>query len=162
MNVVGIVQTDLNEFNILFDDSQQGQDQSSGQGQQNQNQSNSNGGSEDDSFFNFLIDSEDQQNTQQGRSDNQGQGSGQGQGQGLQEMTVRIKGIPEGQKATFLQMYQVIQDAKQAQDLEQNLTIVSNGNDQNQTGQKKRSTQGLPGQMTQRYQSNQQGSASTH
>lgn len=176
MNVVGIVQTDLNEFNILFDDSQQGgggqgQGQDSGQGQQQSQGSQGDSGNEDDNLFSFLTldSSEDQNQGRQRSGGGQGQGQGgsgqgQGQGQGLQEMTVRIKGIPEGQKATFLQMYQVIQDAKQAKDLEQNLTIVSNGDQGQQQGQLKspRSTQGQPGQMTQRYQSNQQGSGSTH
>lgn len=154
MNVIGIVQTDLNEFNILFDDAQengnqQGQGHNQGQ-QRGHNQNQSNGGDEDDDLFSFLTtDSSDDQDQQQRQGSGRGQEQNQ-QGQNLQEMTVRIKGIPEGQKATFLQMYQVIQDAKQAQDLEQNLTIVSNGSDQQGQEQKKNqrgSEQGQPGQM---------------
>ncbi|WP_126426105.1 hypothetical protein [Brevibacillus marinus] len=100
MNVIGIVQTDLNEFHILFEDP-----------------SPRNGG-EGAGFFGFS-----EQPEQSGQDDQQAN---------LQELTVRIKGVPEGQKATFLQMYQIIQDAKEMRDLVQNLTIVSQGDEQNQ------------------------------
>lgn len=103
MNVIGIVQTDLNEFNILFEDP-----------------SAQNDGGES-GFFSF--------------SDQQDQRGGDDQQHNLQELTVRIKGVPEGQKATFLQMYQIIQDAKEMRDLAQNVTIVSQGNEQNKQGQ---------------------------
>ncbi|MGE5701795.1 MAG: hypothetical protein ACM32O_04645 [Clostridia bacterium] len=153
MDVVGIVQTDLNEFNILFDEGQQGQGQGQGQDQGQNQQQGQNGSGEDDNLFSFLsVDPSQDQGQKQG----QGQQGQQGQNQSLQEMTVRIKGIPEGQKATFLQMYQVIQDAKGMQDLEHNLTIVSNGTGSQQ--QKNNNKHSQKGQMTQRSQSNQQGS----
>ncbi|MBO8162320.1 MAG: hypothetical protein H0Z34_01215 [Brevibacillus sp.] len=101
MNVIGIVQTDLNEFNILFeDDSRKRENEDTG------------------GFFSFGDDEQ----------------RGQENGQNYQEMTVRIKGVPEGQKATFLQMYQIIQDARKMDDLERSLTIVQHGDDQNQQG----------------------------
>ncbi|UFJ41978.1 hypothetical protein LOK74_05610 [Brevibacillus humidisoli] len=104
MNVIGIVQTDLNEFNILFEDhNRRRQDGDGSQG-----------------FFGF------------GEQDDRG--GGEEEQQNFQEMTVRIKGVPEGQKATFLQMYQIIQDAREMHDLERNLTIVNNGDEQNQQG----------------------------
>lgn len=131
MNVIGIVQTDLNEFNILFENqqtngqggAQQGQQDQSGQGQQgNQN--------DESSFLSFLGDTNDSGGmNQQNGSGNGGQGQDQGN---PQEMTVRIKGVPEGQRATFLQMYQIIQDANQSQELERNLTIVNRGDEQGQ------------------------------
>jgi hypothetical protein len=125
MNVIGIVQTDLNEFNILFDKQQQTQqngNQTGGQPNQ-QNQTN-----DDTSFFNLLGDD---------GSGNQASGGNYNQGQqsGPQEMTVRIKGIPEGQKATFLQMYQIIEDAREERDLESKLTIVSRGDNEQQQQQ---------------------------
>ncbi len=113
MDVIGIVQTDLNEFNILFDNKNQDKDK---QGDQS-----------DANLFSFL-----------GDDDNQGKGNQskgkQNQNDQLQEMVVRIKGIPEGQKATFLQMYQIIQDAKDKQELSDRLTIVSDGDEQQQQG----------------------------
>jgi hypothetical protein len=57
-------------------------------------------------------------------------------------MTVRIKGIPEGQKAHFLQMYQILLDAEDTQTLDQLLTIVQQGDDQGQQGQGKGQSQG--------------------
>jgi hypothetical protein len=117
MNVIGIIQTDLNEFNVLFEQEQQ--DKQGGQ-------QNSNDQQDESMFLNFLGD-------QEGNSSGGNQQKNNGQSQsGLQEMTVRIKGVPEGQKATFLQMYQIIQDAKETQDLEKNLTIVNRGEDQGQ------------------------------
>lgn len=136
MNVIGIVQTDMNEFNILFEQDQnqqqknqqnnlqnnQLQDQGGNNNGQEDNQQQDGGGSPSD-FFNLLMGSGDQNaNNQQG----------QGQQQGPQEMTVRIKGVPEGQKATFLQMYQIIQDARQTTDIEQRCTVVSLGDQQGQ------------------------------
>jgi len=112
MEVIGIVQTDLNEFNILFEDG-------------NKQQNNANNQADAD-FFNFLNDNDNTQN-------NQRQGNNQGQNQQYQEMIVRIKGIPEGQKATFLQMYQIIQDAKEMKDLEKQCTVVE-VDDQQQQG----------------------------
>jgi hypothetical protein len=135
MNVIGIVQTDLNEFNVLFEPEQQN-NQGSGQGQSQGNRQNDQGQDGGSLFLNFLGDTQDQEQSGQGQS-------GQGQS-GPQEMTVRIKGIPEGQKSTILQMYQIIQDAKNQQDLEKSLTIVSRGDDQqnqNQQGQYRYQTQ---------------------
>lgn len=132
MNVIGIVQTDLNEFDILFEPEQS--NQNNGQGgqsgdqsgqQQSNNQQDQDGNAPD--FFSLLMGSGGDQNP-----DNSGQNGGQGQQQGPQEMTVRIKGVPEGQKATFLQMYQIIQDAKASQELEQKCTVVSKGDGQSQ------------------------------
>ncbi len=105
MNVIGIVQTDLNEFNILFDPSSQDENQQHDDQQK------------DEGLFALF-----------------GGDDGSGNGNQPQEMTVRIKGIPEGQKAPFLQMYQIIQDAKELKELEENLTIVQRGEDQNQQG----------------------------
>ncbi|EMT54405.1 MULTISPECIES: hypothetical protein [Brevibacillus] len=129
MNVIGIIQTDLNEFSVLFEPEQGGQQQGGqgqGQGQQSQQQG---GGDQDDSMFLSFL--EDQTGDSSGGQD-QGGNSGNQQQNGPQELTVRIKGIPEGQKANFLQMYQIIQDAKDSKDLEQTLTIVNNGDQQNQ------------------------------
>ncbi|NGQ93804.1 hypothetical protein G3578_01295 [Brevibacillus sp. SYP-B805] len=126
MNVIGIVQTDLNEFNILFDQGQNHQSQQgSGQNQHQQNGGSGQQNSSDDNsgIFNLLND-----------DDSQNQALTQ-QNQGPQEMTVRIKGIPEGEKATFLQMYQIIQDAKATQDIEQKCTVISRGDEQGQTQQ---------------------------
>lgn len=143
MNVIGIIQTDMNEFSVLFDQQQggeqnggqQGQGSTQGQGQgQQQDQQNDQA---NDSMFLSFLDEEP--------SGGQGGGGGNGGGQqqqqqqqqqqnGPQEMTVRIKGIPEGQKANFLQMYQILQDAKDTQSLGQLLTIVDQG-DQQQNGQ---------------------------
>lgn len=103
MNVIGIVQTDLNEFNILFAK----EDQWHG----HQEEGNQSG------LFEDLFG-----------------GGGNGGQENLQEMTVRIKGVPEGQRANFLQMYQIIQDAREMDDLERNLTIVSRGDDQRGCG----------------------------
>lgn len=112
MNVIGIVQTDLNEFNILFE-----------QMQKDQQQSNDQSGGGDDSGggggFSLFGIGQDDSGSDQG---NQGQKQNK-----EQEMTVRIKGIPEGQKATFLQMYQIIQDAKEVKDIKSQCTVVSNG-----------------------------------
>jgi hypothetical protein len=123
MNVIGIVQTDLNEFNVLFEPEQPNNQGGQGQAQGNQqNDQAQDGGS---LFLSFLGDNQAQEQGGLGQS-------------GPQEMTVRIKGVPEGQKSTILQMYQIIQDAKNEQDLEKSLTIVSRGDDQqnqNQQGQ---------------------------
>lgn len=78
-------------------------------------------------FLSFL----DEQPGSQGES---GGGQQQQQQNSPQELTVRIKGIPEGQKANFLQMYQILQDAQDTQSLGQILTIVNQG-DQQQDGQ---------------------------
>ncbi|WP_019120592.1 hypothetical protein [Brevibacillus massiliensis] len=127
MNVIGIVQTDLNEFNILFEAERKhrrGQDDDHQQDDQDSGQDDGGDSSGIEDLFGLG-----------GSGQNQNGGDG---GQGAQEMTVRIKGVPEGQKATFLQMYQIIQDAKQITDLEKQLTIVSRGdnnNDQQQQGQ---------------------------
>lgn len=157
MNVIGIVQTDLNEFNVLFD---QGQGQGQEQNQQGQNglqndlssnnqQNQQSDGNNDTSFFNFLDDSS---SGNQSRGDQKQDGqNGQNQS-GPQEMTVRIKGIPEGQKANFLQMYQIIQDAKEDQELESRLTIVSRGSDQGQQGQQGFDQQGQNQQGKQQQQ----------
>ncbi len=122
MNVIGIIQTDLNEFNVLFVP-----DQNSGQngaqqgqlGQQNQASQDN-----DSLFLDFLED----------QTGGQNQGAAGNQQSGPQEMTVRIKGIPEGQKANFLQMYQILQDAKDTRDLEQSLTIVNQEDPQQNQG----------------------------
>ncbi|MGC5328734.1 hypothetical protein [Brevibacillus sp. SYSU BS000544] len=111
MNVIGIVQTDLNEFNILFEQDQKEKDK------QSNGDNNDSGGF---SLFGMGQDSD-------GGSD---QGDQQQKQNNEQEMTVRIKGIPEGQKATFLQMYQIIQDAKETKDIKSHCTVVSDG-DQN-------------------------------
>ncbi|MGI6187563.1 MAG: hypothetical protein ACOYIL_13860, partial [Brevibacillus sp.] len=124
MDVIGIIQTDLNEFNVLFvpdqnsGENKEQQDQRNQRGQESQSsQDNDN----DSLFLDFLGDQTAEQD-QQGQSGNQQSGP--------QEMTVRIKGIPEGQKANFLQMYQILHDAKHTRDLEQSLTIVSRGDQQ--------------------------------
>lgn len=133
MNVIGIVQTDLNEFNILFEPEQQQQhpQQQGNQQQGNQQEGQQEGGGIGD-FLSFFSGSEGGGNG--GGQQGNGQGGQQANQQGPQEMVVRIKGVPEGQKATFLQMYQIIQDAQGVQDLERQLTIVSRG-DQQQQGQ---------------------------
>ncbi|MFY0544465.1 hypothetical protein [Brevibacillus sp. H7] len=123
MNVIGIIQTDLNEFNVLFDSEQQnnqGSQQDQNQSLYQQDQADQN---DESMFLSFLGDSGGQKKNQNG---------GQNGQNGPQEMTVRIKGVPEGQKATFLQMYQIIQDAKETKDLENNLTIVSRRDEQDQ------------------------------
>jgi hypothetical protein len=129
MNVIGILQTDLNEFNVLFDQQQNGQNQNNqqgnnnGQGQNQQNNSsNQQGGDDSSGFFGMLLGSNDQDQLKQ-------------QNQEPQEMTLRIKGIPEGQKAEFLQMYQIIKDAQEMQDIEQKCTVVSREDQQGQQGQ---------------------------
>lgn len=124
MNVIGIVQTDLNEFNILFEPEQD---------QQGQQQGGDNLGQDDASppdFFSLLLGNGGDQNPDDKQQ------------QGPQEMTVRIKGIPEGQKATFLQMYQIIQDAQESRDIEQRCTVVAYGDGQGQ-GQDQGSLLGL-------------------
>lgn len=127
MNVIGIIQTDLNEFSVLFE--QQNGGQSSG-GQNGGGQQSSGGGQDfqdSDSMFLSFLDEQPTSGEGSGQSGQSSQG-GQGQGQqsGPQELTVRIKGIPEGQKANFLQMYQILQDAQDSQSLEQSLTIINN------------------------------------
>ncbi|MGE7271940.1 hypothetical protein ACQKK5_10840 [Brevibacillus panacihumi] len=140
MNVIGIIQTDLNEFSVLFDQQQQS-DQGQGQDQQQSNAHNgeSQNSEENDSMFLSFLDE-----PMGGGNDNKS-GSQQQQGQqknGPQEMTVRIKGIPEGQKANFLQMYQILQDAKDTNSLHQSLTIVQQGDQQGQQGQQGQKGQG--------------------
>ncbi|QQE75994.1 hypothetical protein KDJ56_08760 [Brevibacillus composti] len=129
MNVIGIIQTDLNEFSVLFEPEQQG-----GQGQQNGNQQASpdQGGNEQNDQSLFLSFLEDQNFSETQGS--QGNSNGNQQQNAPQELTVRIKGIPEGQKANFLQMYQILQDAKDTRELEQSLTIVQTDDQQNQGG----------------------------
>jgi len=141
MNVIGIIQTDLNEFSVLFDQDQGGgQNGQGGQGSnggQSQNQSQSQGGQDSgdsDSMFLSFLDEQPSSNEGNTQSAQGGQGGQGGQQNGPQEMTVRIKGIPEGQKANFLQMYQIIQDAKDSQTLEQSLTIVGHGDQQDNPG----------------------------
>lgn len=141
MNVIGIIQTDLNEFNVLFDQEQnkQGKNQQASGSGESQDSSEDN----DSLFLNFLDEDMDQsQNSSGQQNQNQNQS-------GPQEMTVRIKGIPEGQKANFLQMYQILQDAKDVQSLEKSLTIVQNGAQDGQgagrnqqVGQKGKAAQG--------------------
>ncbi|ATO48075.1 hypothetical protein P4V86_10965 [Brevibacillus laterosporus] len=131
MEVIGIVQTDMNEFSILFEpDKKQQQDQQGNQNGAGQNYQDHSHDDDDNDFLNFLGGDVLQEtgNSRDNKSQQQNE---------PQEMVVRIKGIPEGQKATFLQMYQIVTDAKQQTDLEQQLTIVSieNTNDQqNQQG----------------------------
>lgn len=141
MNVIGIIQTDLNEFSVLFDQQQQG-DHGQGQDQQQSNARNgeSQDSEENDSMFLSFLDE-----PMGGGNDNKSGSQQQGQQKnGPQEMTVRIKGIPEGQKANFLQMYQILQDAKDTNSLHQSLTIVQQGDQQEQQGQ-----QGQQGQKGQ-------------
>ncbi|AYK04960.1 hypothetical protein [Brevibacillus laterosporus] len=136
MEVIGIVQTDLNEFSILFEpDKKQKQDQ---QGKQNgDDQSHQDQGHQDqdhhddDSTFLSFLGGDILQETGNSRDKSQ---QNQKQ-QEPQEMVVRIKGIPEGQKATFLQMYQIVTDAQKQADLEQQLTIVSIENSNGQQNQ---------------------------
>ncbi|MFP3389743.1 hypothetical protein [Brevibacillus sp. SIMBA_040] len=138
MNVIGIIQTDLNEFSVLFDQDQGGNQGGQGSnGGQSQNQSQSQGGqdsADSDSMFLSFLDEQPSSNEGTSNSAQGGQGGQGGQQNGPQEMTVRIKGIPEGQKANFLQMYQIIQDAKDSQTLEQSLTIVGQGDQQDSPG----------------------------
>ncbi|ASJ54587.1 hypothetical protein BP422_14055 [Brevibacillus formosus] len=130
MNVIGIIQTDLNEFNVLFE--QQGGKE---QGQQSQDSGQNNQQDQDsDSMFLSFLDEQPSSNEHSGQGNSQG-GQQQNGGGGPQELTVRIKGIPEGQKANFLQMYQILQDAQDSQTLEKDLTIVDHG-DQDQGSQK--------------------------
>ncbi|MFM1650621.1 hypothetical protein ACI7RC_00815 [Brevibacillus sp. B_LB10_24] len=134
MNVIGIVQTDLNEFNILFEEERKhgrGQDGEDQQDDQDNGQDSGQDGGQNDGGDSSGI--EDLFGLG-------GSGQNQNGGQGPQEMMVRIKGVPEGQKATFLQMYQIIQDAKKIRDLEKQLTIVSRGDDNSdqQQGQDKK------------------------
>ncbi|MED1785374.1 hypothetical protein P4V43_26480 [Brevibacillus fortis] len=135
MNVIGIIQTDLNEFNVLFE--QQGGQGGNGQGQGQQGQQSNDSGQnnqqnqDSDSMFLSFLDEQPSSNESSGQGNSQG-----GQQQNSpQELTVRIKGIPEGQKANFLQMYQILQDAQDSQTLEKDLTIVDHG-DQDQGSQK--------------------------
>lgn len=139
MNVIGIIQTDLNEFSVLFD---QQQGEHNGQEQQHQGSSNSqqqqsqDNNEENDSMFLGFLD--EPSNGHNSKSSSQGGGQQNGKQQnGPQEMTVRIKGIPEGQKANFLQMYQILQDAQDTQSLNQSLTIVQQGEEQGQHGKGK-------------------------
>lgn len=135
MNVIGIIQTDLNEFSVLFEQQQQG----GGQGGQQDGQQASGGGQghgqqeqqHDDSMFLSFLDEQPSSQEQGGGGSSGGQ---QEQQSGPQEMTVRIKGIPEGQKANFLQMYQILQDAQDPQSLQQSLTIVNQGDQQDGQG----------------------------
>jgi hypothetical protein len=133
MNVIGIIQTDLNEFSVLFDQEDgQRQGNQGDQGSQNHNQNGSDGN--DSMFLNFLDEEMGQDNGGGNQSQNSNQNQQQNQN-GPQEMTVRIKGIPEGQKANFLQMYQILQDAKDVQSLANSLTIVQTGDGQSGQGQ---------------------------
>ncbi|WP_139489833.1 hypothetical protein [Brevibacillus dissolubilis] len=141
MEVIGIVQTDLNEFNILFQESQQQDKQKGNQKDKNKNSGDGgqSGGGMDMGFFSFLGgDDTQEENQQSGHQGGGGQGGGgkdgSSQGDKSQEMTVRIKGIPEGDKATFLQMYQLINDAKESKELEQKLTVLSRGGDEQNGG----------------------------
>ncbi|WP_103107583.1 hypothetical protein [Brevibacillus reuszeri] len=138
MNVIGIIQTDLNEFSVLFDQDQGGQGGQGNSGGQSQSQGQSQQGGQDsgdsDSMFLSFLDEQPTSNEGSNQSSQGGQGGQGGQQNGPQEMTVRIKGIPEGQKANFLQMYQIIQDAKDSQTLEQSLTIVGQGDQQDSHG----------------------------
>ncbi len=127
MNVIGIIQTDLNEFNVLFEQEQEQGGKSDGRQDQRQQQQDQGGLNDESMFLSFLGDQGGDSGQQQKQEKNGG-----GQQNGPQEMTVRIKGVPEGQKATFLQMYQIIQDAKETKDLEKNLTIVNQGDEQGQ------------------------------
>ncbi|GAB1529335.1 MULTISPECIES: hypothetical protein [Brevibacillus] len=134
MNVIGIIQTDLNEFNVLFE--QQGGQGGNGQGQQSHDGGQNHQQDQDsDSMFLSFLDEQPSSNEQSGQGNSQGGGQGGQQQNGPQELTVRIKGIPEGQKANFLQMYQILQDAQDSQTLEKDLTIVDHG-DQDQGAQK--------------------------
>lgn len=134
MNVIGIIQTDLNEFSVLFEQEQGGQQGGGQQGQsQGQGQQQSDSESSDSMFLSFL----DEQPGDQEQNSSGGQ-----QQNGPQEMTVRIKGIPEGQKANFLQMYQILQDAKDTQSLQQSLTIVNQGDQEDGQGQRQQQGQG--------------------
>ncbi|WP_281868658.1 hypothetical protein [Brevibacillus parabrevis] len=153
MNVIGIIQTDLNEFSVLFEQQNGGQGGSGGGGGQNGggDQHSQSGGGQDfqDSDSMFLSFLDEQPSSGEGGStsgqggQSQGQGQGQGQQGGPQELTVRIKGIPEGQKANFLQMYQILQDAQDSQSLEQSLTIVNNNDQQDgQDSSSRRQNQG--------------------
>ncbi|MGG1253890.1 hypothetical protein ABE205_18915 [Brevibacillus agri] len=127
MNVIGIIQTDLNEFSILFEQQNGGQGGQSSGGQNGGGQQSSGGGQDfqdsDSMFLSFL---DEQPTSGEGSGQSSQGGQGQGQQSGPQELTVRIKGIPEGQKANFLQMYQILQDAQDSQSLEQSLTIINN------------------------------------
>ncbi|QIC05768.1 hypothetical protein GOP56_09230 [Brevibacillus sp. 7WMA2] len=129
MEVIGIVQTDLNEFSILFEpDKKQKQDQQGKQNGNDQNHQDQDHHHDDDSTFLSFLGGDILQETGNSRDKSQQQ-------QEPQEMVVRIKGIPEGQKATFLQMYQIVTDAQKQGDLEQQLTIVSIENPNSQQNQ---------------------------
>ncbi|MGZ0049905.1 hypothetical protein [Brevibacillus gelatini] len=134
MNVIGIIQTDLNEFSVLFEQPNNGQ---GGNGGQNGGGQQANGGGQDfgDSGSLFLSFLDEQPSSGEGNSSN-GQGQEQGQQSGPQELTVRIKGIPEGQKANFLQMYQILHDAQDSKQLEQSLTIVNTDQDEHGAGRR--------------------------
>ncbi|MDN9010409.1 hypothetical protein [Brevibacillus laterosporus] len=129
MEVIGIVQTDLNEFSILFEpDKKKKQDQQGKQNGDEQNYQDQDHHRDDDSNFLSFLGGDILQETGKSRDKSQQQ-------QEPQEMVVRIKGIPEGQKATFLQMYQIVTDAQKQADLEQQLTIVSIENPNGQQSQ---------------------------
>ncbi|WP_068791670.1 hypothetical protein [Brevibacillus laterosporus] len=152
MEVIGIVQTDLNEFSILFEpDKKQKQDQ---QGKQNgddqSHQDQDQDHHDDDSTFLSFLGGDILQETGNSRDKSQ---QNQKQ-QEPQEMVVRIKGIPEGQKATFLQMYQIVTDAQKQADLEQQLTIVSIENSNGQQNQ-----QGNQQQQQQQQDKSKKGSS---
>ncbi|USG67647.1 hypothetical protein NDK47_10375 [Brevibacillus ruminantium] len=137
MNVIGIIQTDLNEFSVLFEPDQSGQQGNQQQGNNNQQGGNSSssqdGQGQNDNDSMFLSFLEDQSFGDQTQRNTGGYGSNPNQQQNApQELTVRIKGIPEGQKANFLQMYQILHDAKDTQTLQHSLTIVQNSDQQNQ------------------------------
>ncbi|QOS99578.1 hypothetical protein JNUCC42_02010 [Brevibacterium sp. JNUCC-42] len=158
MEVIGIVQTDMNEFSILFEpdknkqQNQQGKQSESGQNQQGQQDHSQD---DDSDFFNFLG-GDILQETGNSRKNQSNQQQSE-----PQEMVVRIKGIPEGQKATFLQMYQIVTDAQQQTDLEQHLTIVSiedNSGQQNQQGNQNQQQQDNTKKKSSKDQNNKQQS----
>lgn len=153
MEVIGIVQTDMNEFSILFepDKNQQGKQSEAGQNQQGQLDHSQD---DDSDFFNFLGGDILQETGNSRKNQPQQQSE-------PQEMVVRIKGIPEGQKATFLQMYQIVTDAQQQTDLEQQLTIVSiedNSGQQNQQGNQNQQQQDNTKKKSSKDQNNKQQS----
>ncbi|RFB38048.1 hypothetical protein [Brevibacillus sp. VP] len=153
MEVIGIVQTDMNEFSILFEpDKKQQQEQQGNQNGAGQNYQDHSNDDDDNEFLNFLGGDVLQEtgNSRDNKSQQQNE---------PQEMVVRIKGIPEGQKATFLQMYQIVTDAKQQTDLEQQLTIVSIENtngQQNQQGNQNQQQQDKSQKRSSKDQSSNQ------
>ncbi|MGN7469945.1 hypothetical protein [Brevibacillus sp. SAFN-007a] len=140
MNVIGIIQTDLNEFSVLFEPQNGGQGGTDGGGQNGGGQQSSGGGQDfqdsDSMFLSFL---DEQPSSGEGSGQSRQANQGQGQQGGPQELTVRIKGIPEGQKANFLQMYQILQDAQDSQALEQSLTIVNTDQQDGQDASRRQS-----------------------